>query len=49
MEKDPQRFTKSLKLQAGKINWEGVLFPSEFKDIDRFEKKKKYWDCFVGL
>ena len=37
VEKNPSRITKILRLQAEKLNWEGLKFPMELKDIHRFE------------
>ena len=37
VEKDPQRITRILQLQAKKLNCEGLKFPMELKDIYRFE------------
>ena len=37
VEKNPSRITPILRLQAEKLNWEGLKFPMELKDIHRFE------------
>ena len=38
VEKNPKRITKTLQLQAEKLNLKGLKFPMELKDISRFEK-----------
>ena len=38
VERDAERISNILKLQAEKLNWEGLKFPMELKNIDRFEK-----------
>ena len=38
VKKNPKRITSILRLQAEKLNWEGLKFPVELKDVSRFEK-----------
>ena len=38
IERDPRRITKILRLQAKKLNWEGLKFPITLSQINRFEK-----------
>ena len=37
----PERVTKILKMQAEKLNWEGLEFPTKVKDIHKFEKNNE--------
>ena len=37
VERNPKRITPILRLQAEKLNWEGLKFPMELKDIHRVE------------
>ena len=37
VDKHPERITKILRLQAEKLNWKGLKFPMELKNIHRFE------------
>ena len=39
VDKDPKRVTKILKMQAEKLNWKGIEFPTKVKDIHKFEKQ----------
>ena len=41
VEKNAERITKILRLQAEKLNWEGLKFPVELPQISRFEKLNK--------
>lgn len=38
VDKDSERITKILRLQAEKLNWKGLNFPMELTQIARFEK-----------
>ena len=38
VDKNPERITKILKMQAEKLNWNDVEFPMKVKDIRKFEK-----------
>ena len=48
MERHPQRITKILQLQAEKVNWKGVNFPTSFSNIDRFEKNNNISIVVLG-
>ena len=39
VDKHSIRVTKILKMQAEKLNWEGLEFPTKVKDIHKFEKR----------
>ena len=41
VDKHPERVTKILKMQAEKLNWEGIEFPMKVKDIHKFEKNNE--------
>ena len=38
VEKNAERITKILRLQAEKLNWKDMKFPMDLKQIDRFER-----------
>ena len=37
VEKNAERISKKLRIQADKLKWEGLKFPMELKEISRFE------------
>src|SRR5271165_3495004 len=38
VDKDPERITKKLRIQAEKLTWNEVKFPVSLNDIDKFER-----------
>ena len=41
VERDGERITNDLKLQAEALNWDEINFPVDLKQIGRFEKSAK--------
>lgn len=41
VQKNDERIDKKLRVQSEKINWEGIKFPVELKDIKTFENKNE--------
>ena len=38
VDKNVERIDKKLRAKAEELNWNGILFPTQLKDIDKFER-----------
>ncbi len=49
VEKNAERISKELREQSLELNWKGIKFPVELKDIDKFERSNEINVNVLGL